>query len=184
MPAPHDEESDPHHPGFIDDNYGKELRPIEAEYNLPQDDDPPQDSFFDNQGLASIDPKLYGMSLHGGSWDDFLFEQLPPQASHKSYRQLRYGGQLRRPQRLTNARPWILTTRYSMLLEEVCSGWGVYIGRFCGTVGLEEDTIGMDRRHTQRNWDGEILFSLIRIGKERYQRLHEKLINLSIYMYS
>ncbi|CCX08284.1 Protein of unknown function [Pyronema omphalodes CBS 100304] len=82
IPAPHDDESDTHHPGFIDDNYGKELRTIETEYKLPQDDDPPQDWFLDNQGPASIELELYGMGLQEGSWDDFLFEQLPPEVSH------------------------------------------------------------------------------------------------------
>ncbi|CCX31704.1 Protein of unknown function [Pyronema omphalodes CBS 100304] len=60
MPAPHDNDSTPR---YIDDNYGKEITPIGAHYNLSQGNYPPEDSFLDNQGMAGIDPDLYGMGL-------------------------------------------------------------------------------------------------------------------------
>jgi hypothetical protein len=65
MPTPHNDDNTPQHPGFINNNYGKELTPIGDEYNLPdpRDNDPPQDSFFDNQGPASIDPELYRINF-------------------------------------------------------------------------------------------------------------------------
>jgi hypothetical protein len=64
MPAPHDTESAPQHPGFIDDNYRKEFTVIVTEYNIPQDGDPQENSFFSNQGMAGVNPDLYGMGLH------------------------------------------------------------------------------------------------------------------------
>jgi hypothetical protein len=81
MPAPHHEESDPHHPGFIDDLYSKEIPPIEAEHNLLQGCNPQENSFLNSQGMAVINPDIHGMGMQGGSWDEFLFEQVPPQAA-------------------------------------------------------------------------------------------------------
>ncbi|KAI5788040.1 hypothetical protein FPQ18DRAFT_412344 [Pyronema domesticum] len=81
MPAPHHHKSHPHHPGFIDDLYSKEIPPIGAELNLLQDADPQENVFFNEQGMAGINPDIYGMGMQGGSWDEFLFEQVPPQAA-------------------------------------------------------------------------------------------------------
>jgi hypothetical protein len=71
MPAPHDDESDPHHSGFIDDNYGKEIQlgPT-ITFRRMMICSPHQNSFFSffsNQGPASInlDPDLYFMGVHG-----------------------------------------------------------------------------------------------------------------------
>ncbi|KAI5787820.1 hypothetical protein FPQ18DRAFT_307827 [Pyronema domesticum] len=79
--VPHDNDSTRQRPGFIDDNYSKEIPLIGAEYNLPRDGDLQENSFFNNHGMAGINPDLYGMGLQVGSWDKFLFEQLPPQAA-------------------------------------------------------------------------------------------------------
>jgi hypothetical protein len=97
MPAPHDTESAPQHPGFIDDNYRKESTVIVTEYNIPQDGDPQENSFFNDQGwLESTQTATEWVStVQVGSWDEFLFEK-PPSQSCPEYRQLRHAGQLHR----------------------------------------------------------------------------------------